>query len=190
MLWALAALLGVAFIMDERERKAVAPASTQRAKMIALVRAEAQRQGLPDPLALAVVEVESNFNPAAAGDKGWAEKRPELYKRLVLDNPKLKDNPARTDARAWHSYGLFQLLAPHHIRGSEHPELLYDPRVNAERGVAYLKGLLRKYEGDTVKVRLAYAGALNASQAEQDRVLGRFSTAYTKWHDLDAGGLA
>lgn len=188
MLWVLAAMLGAALFMDERATKKTSTPS--RARMEALVRAEAERQGVDPALALAFAEVESNFNPSAAGDTAWAEKKPDLYRSLVLDNPKMANNPARYDPRAWHSYGLFQLLAPHHAKPSEHPSVLYDPQLNAQRGVAYIKGLLRKHGDDAAQVRLAYAGALKASAAEQERVLGRFARAYQAWRERDAGGLA
>jgi soluble lytic murein transglycosylase-like protein len=174
--------------MDERAQRR--GGYSARAPMVALVRAEAERQGLEPALALAVAEVESNFNPSAAGDTAWAQKRPELYKKLVLDNPAMASNPARTDPSAWHSYGLFQLLAPHHVRGNEHPSILNDPKLNATRGIAFIKGLMRKHDADPVKMRLAYAGALNASAAEQERVLKRFGEAYQRWHEADADGLA
>ncbi len=187
--WAVAAAMLGVLLMDER-KQAKQPVDASRAKMIALIRAEARKQGVPDPIALAFAEVESGFNPRAAGDLGWSEKRPALYRSLVLDNPKMAQNPARTDARAWHSYGLFQLLAPHHVRPAEHPEILYDPQVNAQRGIGYIKALLKKHGDDVTQARLAYAGALKVPQAEQDRVLIRFTRAYQKWHDADAQGLA
>ena len=184
LLWiAAAALIGV-WAMDEK-REARPAASAERQRAIAIIRAEAQRQGVPAPIALAFAEAESNFNAAAAGDLGWASKRPELYRQIVLDNPAMAQNPARTDPRAWHSYGLFQLLAPYHTRPTEHPKVLYDPTINAHRGIAFIRGLLRKHSDDLVQTRLAYAGALRASQAEQDRVLARFARIYQRWAETD-----
>jgi len=183
---------GLFLLAVTMEGKKPRPTGTPSARepMIKLIRAEADRQGVPAPIALAVAEVESNFNPSAHGDAAWAEKRPQLYERLVRDNPLLAHNPARLDPKAWHSYGLFQLLAPHFVRGSEHPSLLLDPQVNAQRGVAFIKSLLKKHDDDLAQMRLAYAGASKASAAEQERVLGRFQLAYQRWRDADAGGLA
>lgn len=180
-------LLGLLMSTD---RKKPATDYSAREPMIKLVREEARRQGVAEPTALAFAEAESGFNPAAAGDLYWADKRPELYEKLVLNNPLMAANPARLDRRAWHSYGLFQLLAPHHVRSSEHPNVLYDPKLNAQRGIAYIKALLKKHDNDIAQARLAYAGALNANAGEQERVLTRFARIYQAWHDFDAQGLA
>lgn len=183
-----AGLFLLAVTMREKRPKTGTPSA--REPMIRLIRAEADRQGVPAPIALAVAEVESNFNPSAQGDLAWADKRPALYERLVRDNPKLAQNPARLEPKAWHSYGLFQLLAPHFVRAAEHPQVLLDPQVNAQRGVAFIKQLLKTHDDDIAKMRLAYAGALKANAAEQARVLGRFTAAYERWRDAHAGGLA
>jgi soluble lytic murein transglycosylase-like protein len=188
LLYLVAAILIGAWAMDERTqtKHAVTPSSSaERARMVSLVRMEAARQGVPEPIALAFAEAESDFDANAHGDLAWAEKRPELYRKLVLDNPLFADNPARNDPSAWHSYGLFQMLAPHHVRPHEHPSVLADPKVNAQRGIAYIKALLRKHGDDLAEVRLAYAGATNASAAEQERVLGRFSKIYQRWAEQD-----
>lgn len=185
---ALALVLG-ALMVTRKRREALPKVGTRRAEMIALIRAEALRQGVDPVLALATAETESNFNPQVPGDTQWPYKRGgELYQKHVLDSAALKDNPARLEAKAWHSYGLFQLLAPFHVRPHEHPDVLWDPAVNAERGVAFLKALWQKHQ-DVRKVRLAYAGALQASQAEKDRVLGRFTQIYDEWRAREEGGL-
>lgn len=191
MLWALAGLLLLAAAASNRsnvDEKPQPKSTPKRDAMIALVRAEANRQGVPPPIALAMAEAESNFNPEAAGDLHWADKRPALYQTLVLEG--LPQNPMRLDRSAWHSYGLFQLLAPHHVRATENPAVLYDPQVNAQRGVAYLKGLMRKHGDDVAQVRLAFAGALGAKPDVQEKVLTRFAQIYQRWHDLDAKGLS
>ena len=153
--------------------------------MVALIRAEAERQGVDPKLALATAEVESNFNPRAAGDLGWATWNDGArYKQHVLGNDALTSNPARLDPSVWHSYGLFQLLAPYHVTGREHPSVLYDPAVNAQRGVAYLRALAKRYGGDPAQVRLAYAGALHLDAASQERALTRFAKAFEQWGGL------
>jgi soluble lytic murein transglycosylase-like protein len=186
----LGAVLIGAWAMDERTimKHATTPSSAaERARMISLVRMEAARQGVPEAIALAFAEVESDFDANAHGDMLWAEKKPQLYQKLVLENPQFDDNPARTDPSAWHSYGLFQLLAPHHTRPGEHPSALSDPTLNARRGIAFIKALLRKHGDDLAETRLAYAGALGASAVEQERVLARFSKIYQRWSDQDEG---
>lgn len=188
--WILGGLLIGGLLMLPRKKDTTPAPPKDKGPMIALVRAEAQRQGVEPALALAVAEVESGFDPNAKGDTQWAQKRPELYRKLVLENPKMANNPARDDPSAWCSYGLFQLLAPHHARPNEHPAVLLDPALNAQRGIAFIKGLMRKHGGDPTNMRLAYAGALKAREAEKARVLGRFSKAYTRWHDSEANGLA
>lgn len=188
MLWGLAALLLLGLAVQQKKRPKVSEAV--RARNIALVRAEAHRQGVAEPIALAFAEAESDFDDGVEGDLDWATKKPDKYESLVLRNPKLAKNPARLDARAWHSYGLFQLLAAHHVRPSEHPRALLDPALNAQRGVTYIKGLLRKHGDDVAQARLAYTGALTASQDVKDKVLERFAPIYQRWHEHDAGGLA
>ena len=183
-----AGLFLLAVSMHEKEPKT--GTRSVREPMVRLIRAEAKRQGVPAPIALAVAEVESNFNPAARGDLAWAEKRPELYEKLVRDNPAMARNPARNDRKAWHSYGLYQLLAPHFVRGMESPSLLLDPEVNAQRGIAFIKSLLKKHDDDLAQMRLAYAGAQNANALERARVLERFTQAYERWRKADAGGVA
>lgn len=183
------AMLGV-LLMSTRKREPLPKVGARRAEMIALVRAEALRQGVDPVLALATAETESNFNPEVPGDVQWPYKRGgELYQKHVLENPAFDSNPARLEAKAWHSYGLFQLLAPYHLQPTEHPDVLWDPKLNAERGIAYLKALWRKHK-DVWKVRLAYAGALQASEAEKQRVLGRFTENYEAWRKREAGDLA
>jgi soluble lytic murein transglycosylase-like protein len=182
--------MGGLLLMQKKTPAPAAPKLADKGPMIALVRAEAQRQGVEPALALATAEVESQFDPNAKGDVLWAQKKPALYIKLVRDNPLMARNPARTEPTAWHSYGLFQLLAPHHVRALEHPSVLFDPQLNAQRGIAFIKGLMRKHGSDPVTMRLAYAGALNVSEAEKERVLKRFAQAYQRWHDSEAQGIA
>ncbi len=144
----------------------------------AIVRREAIRQGVDPILALTWVQLESNFNPRAAGDLKWHLNR-ERFEKVVP-----KGNPYRSQPHLWHSYGLFQLLSPYHVRPGEHPHVLYDPVVNAARGVAFLKRKLQQAGGDPRRARLLYTGAWRASQAHQDHVLGRLDRALTKQRGL------
>lgn len=150
-----------------------------------LVRSEAARQGVPVPVALAVAELESGFDPRAPGDLDWSKRRGgELYQKLVLDNPRLARNPARDDPSAWHSYGVFQLLAPHFVEPLEHPSALYDAQTNVTRGVNYLRRLLARY-GDPVSARLAYIGCPpgHCSEAACDVARAKFRKALAKWEN-------
>jgi soluble lytic murein transglycosylase-like protein len=157
--------------------------STNREEAIALIRAKARAAGVPEHIALAFADVESNFNPRAEGDRKWHERKDgELYRKNVRDNPRLKENPARLDPPAWHSYGLFQLLAPYFVEPAEHPRVLLDPEVNATRAMKVLKRLHEAYAGDTDKMRIHYAaGSLHVSDEVRNQVLSRFQPALEKW---------
>lgn len=122
----------------------------------AIITRAALKHGVPVPVAMAWAEVESRFNPNAAGDKLWASKRPGLYRDLVL--VKLGKNPEANNPAAWHSYGLFQLLAPYHVGMTENPAILYNPEVNADRGLRTVANLLKRTHGDPIAARLLYVG--------------------------------
>lgn len=178
--WLLAALgIGVVVSSTKTTRKPVDRA--QRERMIALVRRVARDLGVPEAVALAFAELESGFNPAVQGDQQWPEKRPELYRTLVLDT----SNPYRQDASLWHSYGLFQLLAPYHVQVGEHPHVLLDPELNARRAVAQIKRLLRQAAGDVAGARLAYIGCgvdgARCAAAVTEAALARFAPVYQRW---------
>jgi soluble lytic murein transglycosylase-like protein len=156
-----------------------------RARMVELIRAEAARQGVPAAVALAFADVESGLDPSANGDLGWSElEGGARYEKHVLNNPRLANNPARTNRRAWHSYGLYQLLAPHHVLPLELPSALYSPQINAQRGIAQIKTLLRLHGGDVAEARLAYTGLSSRSDpAAIERVLSRFAPVYQHWSE-------
>jgi soluble lytic murein transglycosylase-like protein len=154
------------------------PDDPKFAPMRAVITAAARRHGVPDQIALAFAWLESRFNPNAEGDLKWAEwDQGARYKRYVLDNPKLATNPARDDPSAWHSYGLFQLLAPHFVQPNEHPRALLNPTVNADRGCRYLATALRKSGGDPVVARLYYAGAAKLAEDKQRPVIAAITRA-------------
>jgi len=147
-----------------------APRTPDHSAMEGLIRREARAFNVPEPIALATAWIESKFDPTAEGDKRWHEND----RRFDAVVP--KDNPHRWQRDLWHSYGLFQLLAPYHVRKHESPLVLLDPETNANRGVAHLARLLRRHNGDLDAVRLAYTGALQAPLDVQDRIL-------RKWHE-------
>lgn len=137
--------------------------------------------GVPVNVALSFAALESNLNPDAEGDLQWAALHPDRYETLVLNSARFADNPWRTDRARWHSYGLFQLLAPHHALPNEDPRALLDPELNARRGLAYIKALLKKTSGDVDKARLAYAGASKLSPATQDMLIARLHRALSEF---------
>lgn len=163
--------------------------TSTRDRMVPLIRSIASAAGLPAAVALATAEVEGNFNPRAQGDLKWHEKKGgELYRKNVRDNPRFADNPARLQPELWHSYGAFQLLAPYHLEPNEHPHVLLDPTINAQRGVRMLARLFKHYNGDVAKVRVHYgAGSQNVSEATRATLLERFLPAYEKWSRDDGG---
>jgi soluble lytic murein transglycosylase-like protein len=163
-------------------RKPLERMPPDRKRMIAIITSEAKKQGVPVPVALAFADAESGLNPDANGDLGWSDRHDgALYKRFVLNNPKLARNPARMTPRDWHAYGLYQLLAPYHTGPGELPSLLYDPQINAQRGIAEIKKLLRVY-ADIAEARLRYTGLTSHSDpAAIDRVLTRFAPIYQQW---------
>lgn len=158
---------------------------TERQKKArALVTRIALELGVPVNVALAFASLESNLNPDAEGDLQWVELHPDRYQALVLDSARFADNPWRTDRSRWHSYGLFQLLAPHHALPMEDPRALLDAETNARRGLAYIKNLLKKNNGDVDKARLAFAGASKLSGATQDMLVARLHRAMAQFEGV------
>lgn len=149
----------------------------QQKAMHEIIVAEAVKQGVSARVALAFAWLESQFDPTAEGDKDWASKRPQLYNELVLNNVSFKSNPYRTDPNRWHSYGLFQLLAPYFVTGEQDPASLLDPRRNAFLGVRKIKSLMTAYQGDVAKTRLAFAGALELGPGVQKPILAKLTHA-------------
>lgn len=124
-----------------------------------LIRAAADVHHVPRQVALSFAWLESRFNPRCEGDLGWhARKQGALYQKHVWDAQRLKCNPARAIAPLWHSYGLFQLMACYFVEPLEHPRVLLNPKVNADRGCKYIASLLERARGDVRAARLAYVG--------------------------------
>lgn len=177
--WLALAAVGLGAMVSSRQK----PTSdrAQRQRMIALVRRVARELGVPAAVALAFADVESGFNPAVQGDLNWPEKKPELFQKLVVD----KGNPYAGDKSLWHSYGLFQLLAPYHVLAGEHPHVLLDPEVNARRGVMALARLLKTTGGDPIAARLAYIGCgvdgSRCAASVRDAAFARFRPVYARW---------
>lgn len=189
---ALAAAVWWAMPEDTKQQRGKSSGGSQRDAMQALVRRVASSLGVSVAAALAFAEVESDFNPRLEGDLEWPNLKPELYRKLVLDHAAMAQNPARTDKSAWHSYGLFQLLAPYHVRPTEHPRILLDPQTNAVRGITQLRQLLRRAGGDVAGARLAYVGCgVDGSQCsvqKQEQVLARFAPIYQRWAEQEGAG--
>lgn len=105
-----------------------------RRELATAVLQESDRQGIDPWLVLAVIRVESNFDPGAVGGAG------EIGLMQILPDT------ARQVAR-W-SLGDTKL----------DPRRLYDPAVNVRLGTAYLASLLRERNGDLVGALAAYNG--------------------------------
>jgi soluble lytic murein transglycosylase-like protein len=192
--WALLAALGVgAYLVSSSSTKSSRGGKPVDPAILALIRGEADRQHVPRAIALAFAAVESGFNPHAEGDLNWPTKKDgTLYRQHVLEQARLARNPARDDPAAWHSYGLFQLLAPYHVPAHLHPRELLRPSLNAEIGIRYIAKLLGQAGGDPAKARLAYVGCgldgKRCSATIRDTVLAAFAAAYEHWNALEQVG--
>ena len=165
--------------------------STEQADMITIIAHAAARYQLSADVALAFAWCESRFDPRAEGDLSWAERDTgKRYQRHVMSAVRLRENPARFDQKAWHSYGLFQLLAPYHVGDEQHPKELLDPELNAAIACKSIRSLLYRTGGDVEAARLLYVGLpLEGESTKTQRelvlfnlrsALVRFSTYATK----------
>lgn len=105
-----------------------------------MITSAAQQYGVPASLALAVAQVESNFNPNATNV-----------------NPATSTHASTTD------YGVMQInsanLATYGLTSDP-----YDVQANIDAGVQMLAGLYSQYDGDTTQVLWAYnAGPASVS---------------------------
>lgn len=155
-----------------------ATSQPMREAIEALIRVEAERQGVPAHVALATAWVESRMRPDAEGDTRWHDNA-ERYRKAVP-----KDNPYRSIPKLWHAYGLFQLLAPYHVRGNESPLVLLDVPTNIERGVTRLRELLA-ISRDLDEVRLRYVGATKLSPERQEPILHEWRNALQRYMVLE-----
>ena len=157
--FAIAVAAAIAYVATRRPSVQSSKPRADDPTIVRTIRAAADRHKVPRQVALAFAYCESRLNPAAEGDLEWHLKRGgSMYLSLVRDSPKFASNPARDVPEAWHSYGLFQLLAPYHAKPMEHPRVLLNPAVNADRGCAFIRQLLTKARGDVFRARLAYVG--------------------------------
>lgn len=177
--------IGVALM----HKKPTVPPRAPSQEVMAFIRGAARAASVPEHVALAFADVESGLNPRAAGDRDWAYRDGgALYRRHVLANVRLAKNPARLDPGAWHSYGLFQLNAAHFAGPLEHPQELYDARINAQRGCVHIARLLARAKGDVFAARLAYVGCgydgSKCSREHVAKVRERIGAALERWQGV------
>lgn len=171
------ALAAILWAMSQRQRvNGKRPSADRNPQIEAAIRRAAATYGVPEPVALATAWVESRMDPNAEGDLQWHAND----KRFDAVVP--RDNPHRWQRALWHSYGLFQLLAPYHVRGNESPLVLLDPLVNIDRGVKHLARLMKRHAGDLDAVRLAYTGQTPGSHSElSQRTLEKWHAALARY---------
>lgn len=112
----------------------------------ALIQQAAAEQGLDPVLVVAVIEVESGFNPAAVssrGARGLMQIIPSTWREL---------NP---DAAC----------PGNHPPPAREPGCIYDPAANVTSGTRYLRRLLNQFDGDVILALAAY----NAGQGAVER---------------------
>jgi hypothetical protein len=153
--------------------------------VLALITREAAAVGLSPRVAVAFAERESGLDPHAVGDAGWATKNQgDNYRRYVLANPRLDANPWRNTPSLWRSYGLFQSLAPFYVQEHEHPHVLLDPQLNAQRGVRAVRSALEKSGGNIYEARRRYVGcgpATACSAEELARIDAAWAQSLQRW---------
>lgn len=151
----------------------------------ATIIAAAERHQVPPVFALAFAWCESKHNPRAEGDLQWHERDGgRRYRRLVLEAPRFTHNPAREEPEAWHSYGLFQLLACYHCEPEKHPRTLLEASTNAELGVRFMRSLLNSTGGDIDAARVRYVGLPlvgPATQTQRNVVLANLKLAISRF---------
>jgi soluble lytic murein transglycosylase len=113
-----------------------------------LVRAEAARADLPPALALALIKQESGFDPRAVSRAG--------ARGLMQLMPATATEQARKEG----------------LRGFD-PESLFDPAVNVRLGVAYLRDVLRRQDGNVTFALAQYNAGPVALARWQSRLQGR-----------------
>jgi Transglycosylase SLT domain len=156
------------------------------AEIRALIVNECLAQNVRPSIGLAFAYVESRFHPTAEGDKNWhLREAGRKYDELVRDAPAFADNPARLEPWKWHSYGLFQLLAPYHVGRLEDPVVLLDPAINTRRGVAAIKRFLKRCDGDPIRARILYTGASGKPEAVQQEIRTRITAALQMFAEED-----
>lgn len=186
------ALMGIASIAvitwKRPQLRPPAPRRLGQQDVLALITREASAVGLDPRVAVAFAERESELDPNAMGDAGWAEKNQgDNYRRHVLANPRLASNPWRNAPGLWRSYGLFQLLAPFYVQDNEHPHVLLDPQLNTQRGVRAVRSALEKSGGNLYEARRRYVGCGPGTECNAEE-LSRIDAAWAQ--SLHRWGLA
>jgi hypothetical protein len=157
----------------------------ERNDVIAIILQAAEKHRVPADVALAFAWCESRFVPSAEGDLNWSTREgSKRYERNVLRQKRLTYNPARCEPEAWHSYGLFQLLACYHVADREHPSALLDPERNADVGCKFIRGLLNRTGGDAEAARLLFVGLPldgESTAADRAKVLGNLRAALERF---------
>lgn len=145
-----------------------------------MIAVSAKKYGVPLRVALAFAWLESRFNPKAKGDLNWAKwDNGSRYKKYVLNNPVFAKNPYRNTPEVWHSYGIFQLLAPHFVSGVENPAILYIPEINIDKGVKKIANSLKASKGNVAEARIIYAGASKLSAQTKKELADKINKALT-----------
>ena len=116
--------------LEDPQAPPAPPGATTDVPVEDLVRQEADKQGIPRALALAVADQESGFNP-------------------TLTNPQAVNGE--------HAVGTFQLLpsTAKLVNGQLDPN---NPQHNIQIGVAYLRQLMDQHQGDLQKTLASYGG--------------------------------
>ncbi len=149
-----------------------------------IIRKIADQQGVPRQVALAWADAESGLNPNLEDNLDWpTADGGARYKSLVVDNPRLFDNPARTDPSAWHSYGLYRLPAAFYSAGNQHPKELLDPTWNATLALGNIAKLYRTYHGSWDAARLAFVcgSPTGCPPAQAQQILAMTHEYLKKW---------
>jgi hypothetical protein len=169
VLWGLGGLAAI-YVAGQMAMKS-GPMDEKHRAMRNLIISVAKKYGVNPRYALAFAWIESRFDPMADGDVNWAKwDNGARYKKNVLENPKFADSPYKDNPALWHSYGLFQLLAPYYVEAKENPAVLYSPAINADRGVKRIATSLKKANGSIMQARVEYAGAANLPVYTQNKL--------------------
>ena len=147
---------------------------SNKAEMVALTTKHARDVGIPPALALALVEQESGFNPAAY------RAEPGYYRRYIAPNPsRWRASPIFGNDQLWGSHGLTQVLSSTGY-GQGYPLTLdprkggtadgrawpsmFDPDLSLEIGLRYFVGLLLKHGTFAAALSAYNAGSPTSTQ--------------------------
>lgn len=143
---------------SRRREAAPLPPDLAEDEVVEIITQVAEDHGILPQAALLWADLESALNPNAIGDKKWATRNPDKYRRFVLEREEYQDNPWRDVPERWASYGLFQLLSPFWVlrtsNPSADPRILLDPELNARLWMRHLFVPLIEKHGDVFTARL------------------------------------